>query len=180
VVDFFYFIFLFFKVVRMFKKIFKGFASKVLDSDTTSRPDSQIEFLQDFLARHKYVFTEDFEANLQVLKKKHWVDSFVVTNFDGSVVASSEGNGQSEGMIGTAMLSYIKSELPGSEAVLIKREEGWFMLFPLNKKVFVVKAGSELSNLELKALAFELTTLMTEKQVPHKREQKWSSAKARA
>jgi hypothetical protein len=58
------------------------------------------------------------------------------------------------------MLSYIKSELPDSESVLIKREGSWLMLFPLNKRVFIVKAGSELTNIELRALAFELDGLM--------------------
>ena len=151
----------------MVKRILRKFAAKVLDSDT-SRPSSQIEFLRDFLSKHKYVYSEDFEENLSVLKRKHLVDSFLVTNFDGSVVVSSEGNGHSEGMIGTAMLSYIKSEMPESEAVLIKRDGGWFMLFPLNKKVFIVKAGSELSGIELKALAIELTSLMEESQHAHK------------
>ena len=151
----------------MVKRILRKFAARVLDSDT-AKPHSQLEFLRDFLSKHKYVFSEDFEENLSVLKRKHLVDSFLVTNYDGSVVVSSEGNGHSEGMIGTAMLSYIKGEMPESEAVLIKRESNWFMLFPLNKKVFIVKAGSELSGVELKALAIELTTLMEENQRGHR------------
>ena len=84
----------------------------------------------------------------------------MVTNLDGSIVVSSEGNGHTDGIMGTAMLSYIKSELPDSESVLIKRSDGWFMLFSLNKKVFIVKAGSELSNIELKALSIELESLL--------------------
>jgi hypothetical protein len=143
----------------MIKGFLRGFANKVFD-DQTSKPVSQIEFLKDFLSKHKYVFSNDFEENLNVLKRKHLVDSFLVTNLDGSVVVSSEGNGHTDGIMGTAMLSYIKSEMPDSESVLIKRNGHWFMLFPLNKKVFIVKAGSELTNLELKALAFELDGLM--------------------
>lgn len=143
----------------MFKRMLRGFAGKVL-ADDTSQPLSQIDFLRDFLSRHKYVFTSDFEENLMVLKRKHLVDSFLVTNLDGSIVVSTEGDGHTEGIMGTAMLSYIKSEMPDSESVLIKRQGHWFMLFPLNKKVFIVKAGSELSNIELKALAFELDGLM--------------------
>jgi hypothetical protein len=143
----------------MIKKVLGFFAGKVLD-DRTTRPLAQIEFLKDFLSRHKYVYSADFEDNLVVLKRKHLVDSFLVTNMDGSIVVSSESNGHSDAILGTAMLSYIKSELPDSESVLIKRDGFWFMLFPLNKKVFIVQAGSELSNLELKALAFELDGLM--------------------
>jgi hypothetical protein len=130
--------------------------------DETSRPSSQVEFLQDFLSKHNYIFSNDFEENLEILKKKHLVDSFVVTNFDGSVVVTSEDSSQNEGIMGTAMLSYIKSEIPTSEAVLIKKEDGWIMLFTLLQKVFIVNAGSELSNIELKALALELGILLEE------------------
>jgi len=143
----------------MFRRLLKSFAGRVLD-DQTSKPVSQIEFLKDFLSKHKYVYSQDFEENLVVLKRKHLVDSFLVTNLDGSIVVSSEGDGHTDGIMGTAMLSYIKSEMPDSESVLIKRNGHWFMLFPLNKKVFIVKAGSELANIELKALAFELDGLM--------------------
>ncbi|MFA5931338.1 MAG: hypothetical protein WC821_03420 [archaeon] len=143
----------------MLKNLFRGFAGKVLE-DGTSKPNAQIEFLKDFLSKHKYVFSQDFEENLIILKRKHLVDSFLVTNLDGSIVVSSEGDGHTEGIVGTAMLSYIKSEMPDSESVLIKRNGHWIMLFPLNKRVFIVKAGSELSNIELKALAFELDGLM--------------------
>ncbi|MFA6268268.1 MAG: hypothetical protein WCW13_00210 [archaeon] len=141
-------------------KVLRKFAARVLESDGTSQPNSQLEFLRDFLSKHKYVYSHDFEENLMILKRKHLVDSFLVTNLDGSIVVSSEGNGHTEGIVGTAMLSYIKSELPDSESVLIKRNGHWFMMFPLNKKVFIVKAGSELTNLELKALAFELDGLL--------------------
>ncbi|MGI6589954.1 MAG: hypothetical protein ACOX1V_04830 [Candidatus Iainarchaeum sp.] len=140
-------------------KILRNFARGVLD-DNTSSPIVQIEFLKDFLSKHKYVYSQDFEENLNILKRKHLVDSFLVTNLDGSIVVSSEGNGHTDGIMGTAMLSYIKSELPDSESVLIKRSDGWFMLFSLNKKVFIVKAGSELSNIELKALSIELESLL--------------------
>ena len=143
----------------MLKNLLKGFAGRVLE-DGTSKPNAQIEFLKDFLSKHKYVFSQDFEENLIILKRKHLVDSFLVTNLDGSIVVSSEGDGHTEGIVGTAMLSYIKSEMPDSESVLIKRNGHWIMLFPLNKRVFIVKAGSELSNIELKALAFELDGLM--------------------
>lgn len=141
-------------------KILKNFARGVLDDDTSS-PIIQIEFLKDFLSKHKYVYSQNFEENLSILKKKHLVDSFLVTNLDGSIVVSSEGNGHTDGIMGTAMLSYIKSELPDSESVLIKRNDGWFMLFSLNKKVFIVKAGSELSNIELRALSIELESLLS-------------------
>jgi len=139
---------------------FRSFANRVLDIDDTSKPQAQVDFLHDFLSKHNYVYSNDFEENLNILKKKHLVDSFLVTSMDGSVVVSSDGNGVNEGLIGTAMFSYIKGEMPSSEAVLIKKEDGWFMIVPFNKKIFIIKAGSELSNIELRALALDLSSLL--------------------
>jgi hypothetical protein len=131
-----------------------------LSRDETSKPSSQVEFLMDFLSNHNFVFSENFEENLEILKKKHLVDSFVVTNFDGSIVVSSDPDAQSKAIMGTAMLSYIRSEISSSETVLIKKDSCWLMLFSLNKKVFIVEAGSELSSIELNALALELSMLL--------------------
>ncbi|MDD3083742.1 MAG: hypothetical protein PHP82_01845 [Candidatus ainarchaeum sp.] len=142
---------------NMFRRI--SFRTK---GDETSKPMAQVDFLKDFLSKHNYVFSKDFQENLGILKKKHLVDSFIVTNFDGSIIVASENSSHSEGIMGTAMLSYIKSEIPDSDTVLIKRENNWFMLFTLEKKVFIVEAGSELSNIELKALALELSILLEE------------------
>lgn len=154
----------------MLKNIF----SKVFNfkNETYKYNDSQIEFLKDFLSKHNYVFSKDFSKNLEILKRKHLVESFVVTNFDGSVILSSDSDEQNEGIIGTAMLSYIKSELPQTQTVLIKKEDGWFMLFNLDKKVFIVRAGSELSNIELQALAFDLSGLLEENKEFLKKETK--------
>jgi hypothetical protein len=149
----------------------RSFAHSVLDIDDTSKPQAQVDFLHDFLSKHKYVFSNDFEENLSILKKKHLVDSFLVTSMDGSVIVSSDGNGVNEGLIGTAMFSYIKGEMPSSEAVLIKKEDGWFMIVPYNKKIFIIKAGSELSNIELKALALDLSSLLHENSLESKKKE---------
>jgi hypothetical protein len=46
---------------------------------------------------------------------------------------------------------------------MIKKDDGWFMMLPYNKKIFIVKAGSsELSSIELKALAVDLSSFMHE------------------
>jgi hypothetical protein len=144
----------------MLKRVLRKFAAKVMDVDDTEIPVSQINVLKDFLSKHRYEFSDNFQENLITLKRKHMVDSFVVTNQDGSIIVSSEGNGNMEGIVGTAMYSYIQSELPGSESVLVKKDDGWFMLFSIEKKIYIVKAGSELSNIELKALALELHSLL--------------------
>ena len=148
----------------------KHFAYKILDIDDTQKPQVQVDFLQDFLSKHKYVFSNDFEENLLILKRKHLVDAFLVTNMDGTVVVSSEGNGVNEGLIGAAMFSYIKGELPSSEVLMIKKDDGWFMILPHNKKIFIVKAGSELASIELKALAVDLSSFMTENILDKKKE----------
>jgi predicted regulator of Ras-like GTPase activity (Roadblock/LC7/MglB family) len=157
----------------MFDKILSKFKKE--DSNRRVGANSQVEFLRDFLSNHNYIFSNDFSKNLEILKKKHLVDSFVVTNFDGSLIVSSDDNGQSEGILGTAMLSYIKSELPQTETVMIKKEDGWVMLFNLNKKVFIVRAGSELSNIELQALAIELSALLEENKKDIKKENEFLS-----
>jgi hypothetical protein len=144
----------------MVRRILKKFVAKVMDVDDTAKPVSQMEVLRDFLSKHRYEFSDDFEENLRILKRKHMVDSFVVTNNDGSVIVSSEGNGHMEGIIGTAMYSYIKSELPNSESILVKKDDGWFMLASLDEKIYIIKAGSELSNIELKTLATEIHSMM--------------------
>ncbi len=153
----------------MIKNIFSNLF-KPQYQQTSSSSNSQVEFLKDFLSKHNYIFSKDFGKNLEILKRKHLVESFVVTNFDGSIILSSESTQENDGIIGTAMLSYIKSELPQTQTVLIKKEDGWFMLFNLNNKVFIVRAGSELSNLELRALAFELTELLDENKKHSKKE----------
>jgi hypothetical protein len=154
----------------MVRNFLKFFASKILDIDDTQKPQAQVDFLQDFLSKHKYVFSSDFEENLMILKRKHLVDAFLVTNMDGTVVVSSEGNGINEGLIGAAMFSYVKGELPSSEVLMIKKDDGWFMILPYNKKIFIVKAGSELSSIELKALAVDLSSFMTESILDKKKE----------
>jgi len=153
----------------MLKNIFSNLF-KTQPQQNNFSSNSQVEFLKDFLSKHNYIFSKDFGKNLEILKRKHLVDSFVVTNFDGSVILSSESTEENDGIIGTAMLSYIKSELPQTQTVLIKNDDGWFMLFNLNNKVFIVRAGSELSNLELRALAFELSTLLDENKKNSKKE----------
>ncbi len=140
--------------------LFRNFAKKILSIDDTKKPISQMEFLSTFLSKHRVVLTNDLEENLQILKKKHLVDSFVVTNKEGSVILSSEENGQTEGIIGTAMFSYIKGELPESQSVLIKNKNNWFMIVPFDKRIYIIKAGCELTNIELVALAKEVDSLI--------------------
>ncbi len=147
-------------------KFIKRFSRAVLDYDDSEKPDAQIEMLRDFLSRHKYIFTKNFDENLEILKRKHLIDSFIVTNLDGSIIVSSNGNGHEEGLTGTALYSYIKGEFPDSQSVLIKQKDNWFMLVSLNKRVYIIKAGSEMTNIELVALAEDIQFLLNGHKMP--------------
>ncbi|MFH1240598.1 MAG: hypothetical protein V1672_05280 [Candidatus Diapherotrites archaeon] len=137
--------------------LFKGFAAKIIDVDDTARPEEQLELLADFLKKYDFeLHSKETAQIVPILKKKHLVDSILVTNRDGSVVVSSEGNGMREAILGTSLFNYIKSELPKSEGVLIKNKDDWFMLMPHNNLVYIIKSSSDLSTIELKALAREL------------------------
>lgn len=137
--------------------LFKGFAAKVIDVDDTALPEEQLNLLSDFLKKHDFeIHSKEIAHIVPILKKKHLVDSILVTNKDGSVVVSSEGNGMREAILGTSLFNYIKSELPKSEGVLIKNKDDWFMLMPYNNLIYIIKSSSDLSTIELKALAKEL------------------------
>lgn len=141
----------------------KKFASKLLGLDDTYLPISQIEALADFLGKQKFdVASDNLDLALLDLKRKHLVDSVLVANNDGSLIASSESNGASiEAINSAALLSYIKAEMPKSETIFIKRDKDWFMLIPFNSKVYIVKASAELSNIELRALTKELDSIVS-------------------
>ena len=53
------------------------------------------------------------------------------------------------------MFNYVNSEIPKSEAVLVKSNE-WYMLMPYKNKVFIVRAPASLSTVEFGALAKEV------------------------
>jgi len=137
----------------------KKIAYKILDVDDTVKPEAHLKLFEDYL--HKFDFdtnTNDIMKLLEVLKKKHLVDEIIVTTLNGSSIASTNGNGVSEAVAGAALYNYIKSEIPKSDSILIK-SDGWYMLFPLNNKLYIVKASASLTNVELQALAKELNTL---------------------
>ena len=139
-----------------FSGIFKSFAYKVLDVDDTVVPQEQLDAMRDFLSRYKFnLKSKDLETLLKELQRKHLVDSVVVTRRDGTLVASSSGNGMREAITGTALFNYVSSEIPGSKTFSVKSEKDWFMLFPYNDHIYIVRAGADLSSLELRALAKE-------------------------
>jgi hypothetical protein len=140
---------------------FRGFASKVLAMDTTATPRDQMVILREMLSNYRFdLDSKDLLDTLESLKKKHLVDSIIVTQKDGSIVATSEKNGLKTAITGTALFNYVNSELTKTESILIKSDGAWFMVFPFKENVFVVKASAHLNTIELRALAVELDGLL--------------------
>jgi len=143
------------------KNILKKLAGKILNLDDTVRPQAHLKFFEDYLDRFNFdTNTRDSEKFLSVLKKKHLVDDIVVATMNGGSVVSSNGNAISESVTGAALFNYVQSEHPRSETILIK-SNGWYMIFPRNQKLFIVKASSDLSNVELGALAKEIESFLS-------------------
>ncbi len=145
-------------VLSLLSQAAKGLASKVLAFDDTAVPIDQLNTLNDLMAKHQLKFNENdnLSDTLAYLKKKHLVESVTITREDGSMIVSSEGNGFHEAITGAAMLNYVKSELPDSKSILVKGKDNWIMIIPHEKKIYIVKATSNLEHLELRALAKEI------------------------
>ncbi len=67
----------------------------MLDVDDTQKPQAQ-GFFTRFFIKTQVCFFEWFWREFDDLKRKHLVDAFLVTNMDGTVIVSSEGNGINE------------------------------------------------------------------------------------
>ena len=135
----------------------RGLARAVLDLDDTEVPREQLNLLSDYLWRHKFdTNARDAKELLKVLEKKHMVDGISVLAASGALLASSNGNGVEEAMTGAALYSYVSSEFPESESILVKSRGAWFMVYRSMKRIFLVKAGASLSNIELAAISREI------------------------
>lgn len=150
------------------KRLVMRVAETILDLDNTTQPVAQIKMFEDYLKKFEFnTDTDDIKKFLGVLKKKHLVDDIVVSSMNGSSIASVNGSAVSQAVSGAALFNYIQSEIPGSQTVLIKSEENsnWNILFSLNKKLYLVKASSDMSPIELKALAKEIESFLDERQI---------------
>ncbi|PIN85067.1 MAG: hypothetical protein COV47_04150 [Candidatus Diapherotrites archaeon CG11_big_fil_rev_8_21_14_0_20_37_9] len=142
-----------FKVAKSF---LNGFARKVLDLDDTVKPTSHLDLFEDYLGKFSFnTNTNSIEIFLKELKKKHLVDDIVVSSLNGSSIASTNGHAISSAVTGAALYNYVQSEIPKSQSVIIKADN-WHMIIPYNGKLYIVRASSDLSTIELKALAKEI------------------------
>ncbi|MDD5163674.1 MAG: hypothetical protein PHD95_05725 [Candidatus ainarchaeum sp.] len=143
-----------------FSKTIGRLASILLDLDDTQQPKEQIAVLGDFLAKYKFeIDASSMDEFLGLLKKKHFVDSITVSKA-GEVIASSEGNGIGESFASAALIEFIGKQLEDPETILMKMSDCWFMIFPFNQNIYIVKAGTNLSTIELRALAREIDVFL--------------------
>ncbi len=148
-------------VMRRVRSMVRGITRRVLDVDDKGPPQDQMHLLNTFLSRHKFELnTASVQDLIQSMKKKHLVDSICICSPTGSIVISTDENDFSEAIIGSAMFNYIKTELPESETILIKDKENWFMVFPYNGKIYIVRAASDMTRVELAALAKEIESFL--------------------
>ena len=154
-------------IISKARVILRDFAHKVLDIDDTRLPEGQIRLLKDHMAKYRLQMKEaaSLREMVNFLKRKHLVDSICVSEADGSTVISSNGNDLSEAVTATALFNYISSEVPASEAVMIKANGGWLMLIQSDKKVYAVKAPASLTTTELKALSRDVEKALRDKQL---------------
>lgn len=141
----------------------RNFAEKVLDVDDGIAPRSQLQVMEDYLNRHRFnTQVSQLDELVKILKQKHLVDSICVSTSTGTMLASTNGHEINQAVIGTALFNYISSEIPKSEAVLVKSRD-WFMLLPYSDKIYIIKASASLSTIELKAIAKEVEAFLSKK-----------------
>ncbi|MFH1255726.1 MAG: hypothetical protein V1494_00395 [Candidatus Diapherotrites archaeon] len=134
----------------------KRFAEKVLDIDDTQVPEQQVKILFDTLARKSFeTNAKELGKLVKQLQKKHLVDSICIASRNGSLIVSSNGSGLNEALTGSALFNYILSEIPSSEAIFIK-EKDWYMLLPFREKIYIIRAGENLTRTELNVMAKEV------------------------
>ncbi len=145
------------------RMVLRNFAEKVLDVDDSMVQRSQLAPLEEYLSQFRFnTNVKGITELVKVLKQKHLVDSICVSTLNGATIATTNGNEISQSVIGTALFNYISSEIPKSEAVMIKSRD-WFMLLPFNDKIYIIKAPASLSTIELKAIAKEVEYFLSKK-----------------
>ncbi|MFH1224615.1 MAG: hypothetical protein V1676_02305 [Candidatus Diapherotrites archaeon] len=140
--------------MRRVRRLLQRLVNGILAYDETTVPKEQLDFLYNYTSKFDFnAEVKELNALVKTLKKKHMVDSICVSYGNGTCLISSNGNGMNEAVTGTALFNYISSEIPRSEAVLIKGEDDWYMIMPFRDKIYIIRAGSNLASVEMKAIA---------------------------
>ena len=145
---------------------FTRFAAKVLDFDRTALPEQQFAMIQDMLANETVqVKGKDMQEILSCLKRKHLVNSITIRRLRDGIVFSSSGNGQAESNNASHIADFVNKTFSSAALVAMRTEKEWVMLLPFNGSIFVVKANSALSGIELRALARETESLLKKRAI---------------
>lgn len=154
----------------------KSWSNRWLDRPKKSVHSDQLAALEELLARHAVEINADDINELVVgLKQKHVVDSISITYPNGSLVASSTGEGVSESITASALFNYVQAEIPESEVVLVKSKD-WHMLFKYHGKIFIVKSSANLTTIEMRAISKEVEAFL-QKQTKKKLHEKKTEQK---
>jgi hypothetical protein len=139
------------------KSIFQRFAVRILDFDDTSPPREQLNFISHFKMRFKFdELPKDAREFVKVMAKKHLVDSIMIVDSNGKLLLSTNGASREEALTEAAVFNYILSQIKTSETLIVKARDNYVMMLPHNGKIYRIRAGSNLTTVELKALAKEL------------------------
>lgn len=145
--------------------VLRVFARKVLAIDDTEFPEEQFELIYDLSKRTQIydINAEDLNEMVKMLRDKHCVDSITVAKRNGSMLVSSNGSGTKIALSRTALFNYINSEIPKSEIVMVKSLHGWNMFIPVNDKMYIVNASSDLTQTELRVISQEVEEFLDKK-----------------
>ena len=78
--------------------------------------------------------------------------SITVSKSDGSVLLGN-GNSRIESVKGSALLDYIKSEVPSANYVMIKTRSGARVIYSDGEYIYIVRASGYVSPLEMKLIS---------------------------
>ncbi len=168
-------------LVSAFGGLLRKAANLILDVDDTAVPVEQLRVLQDMSSRHRLqaIDPADLRELVEVLRRKHAVDAIIVANRNGSMVVSSDENLDTEALTGTALFNYVRAEIPESDVILVRARD-WCMLFPYQDKVYILRAGSSLSTIEMHAIAREIEAFVKAKAAPSAAPKAESESRAEA
>lgn len=146
--------------------LFTRFAARILDFDRTALPEQQFAMIQDMLANRSFeIKGREAKELLNCLKRKHLVTSIAVRKLNEGTVFSSSGNGVDESREGAALLDFASKSFNGTDLITMRSDKEWVMVMPWHNSLYIVKANSSLSGIELKALAREIEAVLRRKRI---------------
>ena len=140
---------------------FVKLAAKIIAVDDTVVPREQLRLLEDMLKTQQTELRgRNARKLLHCVARKHLVNSITVLRTNSKLVFSSSGNGTKEAEAATSLFRFLNDGSAKPDAIAVKRSNEWSMLFPLNGKIFVVRANSSLSTVELKAITRDIESVV--------------------